>query len=429
VIGFDHECFENKLYINSGDGTFTDQTAFYNLDVIGCSLAATTSDLDWDGDSDIIVANDFGKWLEPNQLFQNEGANTPFSDISSTSYTNAQMYAMGIAVGDYDEDLDLDFYVTNIGENAFFVNEGNMNFHNQAVELDIDNTNTSDGLHTTGWGAVLEDFNNDSFLDLFVSNGYVYSVVDVDSPDQPDELFLGTPEHTFTNVTQNCGIDFKGTSRGALYGDWNMDGQLDLMTITNEPYEGNLNSINYYINQSESANWVGFRLKGTISNSDAYGSKIILHSGERALLRELRGGDSHGSQNCSLIHFGLGNVSKVDSIQIFWPSGLIETHKEIEINMYHMITEGLVSSTSKPTSEINLKVYPNPARDFLNIEMNSKTNLPAKVKIFNSMGKLVHALPIKNSMNHIDLSNFPEGLYTLVCSTSTEIFTTSIIKF
>lgn len=200
VIGFDHACFENKLYINTGNNNFIDRTFFYGLDQIGCSFDATSADLDSDGDPDLIVANDFGKWLQPNQLFQNEGADLPYSNISASSNTNAQMYAMDIAVGDYDEDLDLDFHITNIGENHFFENMGSMNFQDVAEELNIQNTTTEYELFTTDWGELLDDFDNDTYLDLLVYNGYVYSVVDIDDTPQYDELYLGTSEHTFNNV-------------------------------------------------------------------------------------------------------------------------------------------------------------------------------------------------------------------------------------
>lgn len=427
VIGFDHECFENKLFINSGDGTFTDQTEFYGLEKIGCSLAATTSDLDWDGDPDIIIANDFGKWLEPNQLFQNEGEENPYSDISKQSNTNVQMYGMGIAVGDYDEDLDLDFYVTNIGENAFFKNQGDMNFQNVASELNIQNTITPNGLNTTGWGAILEDFNNDSYLDLFVSNGYVYSVVDIDDTEQMDELFIGSSNFDFTNITANSGINFQGPSRGALFGDWNSDGQLDIVTITNELTDESQNSINYYRNLNNGQNWVGFKLSGNPSNRDAFGAKILLHSGGRTLMRELRGGDSHASQSSTNIHFGLTNNQEVDSIQIFWPSGTLESYHDIQLSEYHTITEGMLLSTNNNLRKINFHVFPNPAKEQLHIEISSDISPPYQLRLFNSIGNQVYEKLLTTDKIQIDISSFPPGIYTAICSSTSQYITQPII--
>ncbi len=427
VVGFDHECFENKLYINSGDGTFSDQTTYYNLNQIGCTLAATTSDLDWDGDPDLIVANDFGKWLEPNQLFRNEGMGLPYSDISTQSNTNAQMYAMGIAVGDYDEDLDLDYYVTNIGENAFFQNEGDMNFINKATELDIQNEYTHKGLFTTGWGAIMEDFNNDSYLDLFVSNGYVYSAVHVDDIAQPDELFLGSSDFNFTNVTKDCGIDFKGPSRGALFGDWNMDGHLDLITVTNELLDEAHSSVNYYKNLNNEGNWVGFNLIGTASNRDAFGAKVILHAEGRALLKELKGGDSHASQSSSILHFGISDIQTIDSIEVFWPSGNHEIHFDIPINEYHTITEGDLTSTNESINKSDFIVYPNPVNNILSIEIDSEALPPFDLQIFNSLGESVYEDRIQNHTFKIDVSQMPPGIYSVAFNIHSQVITKQVI--
>ena len=418
VIGFDHDCYDNKLYVNMG-GFFIDQTLELGLDSEACSLAATSSDLDVDGFPDLIVANDFGKWLQPNQLFKNNGYSLPYDDISAPSNTNAQMYGMGIGVGDYDEDLDLDFYVTNIGPNFFFRNEGDMVFTSMAEELDIQNTFTENNLLTTGWGAILEDFNNDSYLDLFVSNGYVYSAVDVDDTDQSDELYLGSSNKDFTNVTAESGINFLGPSRGALCGDWNSDGFLDLITITNENLTSNpQNSVNYYKNNSAAGNWIGFDLKGTQSNADAYGTRLIAYSGERKLLREIRGGDSHASQNSSRIHIGLGEIEALDSIVIHWISGKVEVYNDLTINQYHQLTEGTVSSADELHFSVQIRAFPNPATDILNIDIPVGGNSNMEIAIYDNLGQIVIRKNLVNSSNKIDISGLPSGVYTVKCTSN-----------
>lgn len=429
VVGFDHDCYENRLYINNGSNTFIDQTLFYGLEKIGCSLAATSSDLDWDGDSDIIIANDFGKWLEPNQLFQNEGNDSPYVDISTESGTNNKMYAMGIAVGDYDEDSDLDFYVTNIGKNALFQNQGNMKFKDIADSLDVQNNYTENGLYTTGWGAIFEDLNNDSYLDLFVSNGYVYSAVDEDDISQMDELYLGNSSHTFTNETSQSGIDFVGPSRGALHGDWNNDGHIDLITITNEKlFPSITNSINYYINNGSEKNWVGFELEGSTSNKDAYGAKILLYSGTRTLLKELRGGESHASQGSSRIHFGLDNIQEIDSIEIYWPNTNMQIIVSPSINMYHKIKEQtytLINETGQTLNSIN--VYPNPSKNIFNIDIENDLNSECILQVYDPDGQMILKDKIFDSHYNFDLSSYGSGLYMLVCILNTQVITKPLI--
>lgn len=425
VVGFDHVCHENSLYINTGNGIFDNRTSNYGLDIAGCSLAATSSDLDGDGDPDLLIANDFGKWLEPNQLFRNDGSGQAFVDISAVSNTNAQMYGMGIGVGDYDEDLDMDFYVTNIGENYFFRNEGDMVFTNMAPTLDVQNEYALNGLLTTGWGAILEDFNNDSYLDIFVSNGYVYSVVDIDDEEQYDELYTGSSEYDFTPSTPDCGIDFTGPSRGALYGDWNRDGRLDMMTITNEYLGNNIeNSINYYKNNSNSGYWIGFELEGVASNRDAYGTRVVLHSGHRSLLRELRGGDSHASQNSSIIHFGLGDMWAVDSVEIHWPSGIKETIQNPEIGRYHFILEGSTTSTQEVQYSYGIDVFPNPAYMFLDV----RVEMACDIQLKNSLGQVVLQKSIPRGTTKIETSHLSPGLYTLTAYSNHSLkYTTKII--
>ena len=429
VIGFDHECHENKLYINNGDGTFSDLTYFYGLNQESCTLAATSSDLDWDGDPDLILANDFGKWLEPNQLFQNEGSEFSYSNISQTSNTDAQMYGMGIAAGDYDEDLDMDFYVTNIGPNFFFENSGDMLFNDIAELKGVQNATTENGLNTTGWGAILEDFNNDTYLDLFVANGYVYSVVDIDDEIQNDEFFIGASDHSFTNLTIQSGIEFYGPSRGALKGDWNLDGKLDLITITNENLtQQTQNSINLHNNvTTNNNNWVGFDLKGTISNADAYGAKIILYADERAFLREVKGGDSHASQGSSKIHFGLGEIQEIDSIVIHWPSGLKETKEGLATQKHHKIQEGLhsiISETDQILSGVN--IYPNPSNVYINIDMYNNDLIPYELRLFDSIGKKVLEQQVNKKSHKVAINEITSGIYRIVIFNDSKLITKNL---
>lgn len=429
VIGFDHECHENKLYINNGDGTFSDLTAFYGLDKTACTLAATTSDLDWDGDPDLIIANDFGKWLEPNQLFQNEGEEFSYTNISQSSNTDAQMYGMGIAVGDYDEDLDMDFYVTNIGPNFFFENSGDMVFNDIAEIKGIQNATTENGLNTTGWGAILEDFNNDTYLDLFVANGYVYSAVDIDDEIQNDEFFIGASDHSFTNLTTQSGIEFYGPSRGALKGDWNLDGKLDLITITNENLtQQTQNSINLHNNVTTDNNsWVGFDLKGTTSNADAYGAKIILYADERAFLREVKGGDSHASQGSSKIHFGLGEIQEIDSIVIHWPSGLKETKEGLVTQKYHKIQEGLYSIISENDQILSgVNIYPNPSNVFINIDMYNNDLIPYQLRLFDSTGKKVLEQQVNKKSHKVAIHEITSGIYRIVIFSDSKLITKNL---
>ena len=368
LVGFDHQCGRNRLYVNTDNMFFTESAASFSLINDGCTLAATTSDMDMDGDVDLLVANDFGKWLQPNELHKNNYPLASFTDVSETSKMNAQMYAMGIAAGDYDEDLDIDYYVTNIAQKRLFQNQGNGTFINKAPQLNIEDTYAIDSTkYTTGWGCFFEDVNNDSYLDLFVANGYVNSAIDKDGQRQADRLFLGNASHTFHDGTMECGIWYEGLSRGAIHADFNRDGKQDILTVTNDIlFPGTTNFLQYYENISqEPGNWIAFQLEGQKTNRDAYGTKVLVYAGNRKLLREISGGSSHASQNSSIAHIGLGGLVKVDSVQILWLGAKTETIMLPVINQVHKIKQAEkranINTGGNGTGENGFEISYNPA--------------------------------------------------------------------
>lgn len=368
LVGFDHQCGRNRLYVNTDNMFFTESAASFSLINDGCTLAATTSDMDMDGDVDLLVANDFGKWLQPNELHKNNYPLASFTDVSETSRMNAQMYAMGIASGDYDEDLDFDYYFTNIAQKRLFQNQGNGTFINKAPQLNIEDTYAIDSTkYTTGWGCFFEDVNNDSYLDLFVANGYVNSAIDKDGQRQVDRLFLGNASHTFNDRTIECGIRYEGLSRGAIHADFNRDGKQDILTVTNDIlFPGTTNFLQYYENISqEPGNWIAFQLEGQKTNRDAYGTKVLVYAGNRKLLREISGGSSHASQNSSIAHIGLGGLVKVDSVQILWLGAKTETIILPVINQVHKIKQAEkranINTGGNGTGENGFEISYNPA--------------------------------------------------------------------
>jgi len=177
ITGFSHDCFSNTFYKNNGNGQFNEIGATYLIDGDGCSLAVVSTDYDNDGDMDIYVANDFGEFIETNQLYQNRQImnGALFDEVATEVNADLAMYGMGIAVGDIDRDMDLDYYVTNFGKNALLLNDGE-SFSNIADDAGAGNEWViTDSLMAIGWGTAFLDVDNDSDLDLYVANGYVPS--------------------------------------------------------------------------------------------------------------------------------------------------------------------------------------------------------------------------------------------------------------
>ena len=204
VQGFDHTCHANRLYINNGDWTFTEVAEEQGVSDKGCGLAVAFSDYDGDNDADILVANDFGSWVLPNALYKNQFPEDGYEDVGKFSGMDVQIYGMGIAIGDYDMDLDLDYYITNIGKNVLLQNMGNGIFTDQAVQAGVPDTYVDEGLFTTGWGTAFMDFDNDTDLDLYVVNGFVPAAPFISNAlHNPNRLFENDGDMDFLLVNVN----------------------------------------------------------------------------------------------------------------------------------------------------------------------------------------------------------------------------------
>ena len=315
----------NTFYKNLGNGQFEEIAEVLQIDDNGCSLAVVSTDFDNDGDLDIYVANDFGDFIETNRLFKNITIDSTifFNEVGAILGADISMYGMGIAVGDVDRDLDLDYYITNFGKNVFLRNDGD------AFTDITDATGTGDefivdSLLAIGWGTAFLDVDNDSDLDLYVANGFV------PSPDflpsqlfMKDKLYLNEGNLQFVDTDTTYGIQNKWTSRGMAYSDYDNDGDLDILTVVlNVPMnESGWQTLLYRNEKGNEKNWLQVKLEGVEVNRDAYGSKIIVHAGNQSFLEEVSGGSSHCSHSSSRIHFGLDTLTTVDSVEVLWTGG------------------------------------------------------------------------------------------------------------
>src|SRR5262245_14804730 len=269
------------LYRNNGDGTFTDVTQQAGIRDPGYyGFGVVFSDFDNDGWPDIYVAND----SVPNFLFHNKRDGT-FEDVGLISGTSLNLFGqaqagMGVAVGDYDGNGYFDIYVTNFAEdtNTLYQNLGGMSF------LDVTALSGASRLSrpNLGWGTGFADFDNDGWPDLFVANGHVYPDVDQLNETsrylQPKELYRNQGDGHFVEVAAGKGGDLMipRAARGAAFGDFDNDGDIDVLVINNNAPP------NLYQNDGGNRNsWIGFRLVGTSSNRDAIGARVEIEAGGR----------------------------------------------------------------------------------------------------------------------------------------------------
>jgi len=342
VIGFDHVCYPNQFYRNMGNFKFKDVTDDYQIGGNGCALAVAVLPLE-DRKWGVYIANDFGEFLVPNQLFVYDDSSDSFEEKSEEYGLDVAVYGMGIGIGDYDNDMDFDVYVTNMGQNAFLENDEGI-YVDKALEYGLDDTYVNPPEFSTGWGTFFFDSDNDRDLDLFVANGYVAAAQFL-SPAlvNPCKLFVNTGDGFF-DWTESANVGINTINRGCIYGDIDNDGDLDIV-VTNTIFGGSYDHVASYRlleNNGTSNHFLKIKLEGVESNRDAYGAQLVTYIDGEAYLQYLFSSGTHASQSSSIVHFGLGDAAKVDSLKIFWPAGSITAHYDLPANQMVRIIEGSV---------------------------------------------------------------------------------------
>lgn len=392
INGFDHDCFSNRLYRNDGNLSFTDVTEEQGLGDTGCALAVTASDYDNDQDLDILLGNDFGPFLQGNKMYQNDRENNTFVDQSQETGANSEMFSMGIAVADYDNDLDLDYYISNLAANVLLENDNGI-FTDVASDANATSTySVNDSTLAVSWGNLFADIDNDGDEDLFVSNGYVPAPATLvnNSVIDPDRLFINNGDKTFTMVDSAAGIINNLPSRGAFYSDYDMDGDIDIFSVVfDKPALGLINESVLFENITENDNnWIGIKLQGTQVNRDAYGSKIYVYTPQNTYLRELSGGSSFCSQHTSVLHIGIGEEEVIDSVVVIWTGGQNQqTELDIETNSISTIIENQIVGINDWALS-DLITYPNPTDGSIKISTSEIENI-SKVFVINSQGMTI----------------------------------------
>jgi enediyne biosynthesis protein E4 len=337
---------KNILYHNNGDGTFTDvseaagifsATGTYGLGVL-------TADLDNDGWPDIYVAND----STASALYQNK-KNGKFQDIAieagcALSPDGKPQAGMGVSAADYDLDGNLDIVKTNFAGDtpSLYHNQGGANFEDATFTAGL-------GAHTQylGWGCGFFDMDNDGWPDILICNGHVYPEVEQLKTEagyaQRKLLYRNLHNGHFADVSLQVGpgISEPSASRGAAFGDFDNDGDIDVVVNTVNDYPQLLRC-----DSKLDHNWIKVRTIGTKSNRSGIGARLkcVTHTpGDtkpHQQIDEVRSGGGYFSQNDLRVHFGLGKAEKVDALEIRWPSGQVEMLKDIKVNQVIFVKEG-----------------------------------------------------------------------------------------
>ena len=335
-----YEGRQDLLYLNNGDGTFSEvaEAAGLHQKKPGHGFAVVFSDYDDDGDQDLYVANDSG----PNFYYENNGQGA-FNDISWESGGMVNEHgrpegSMGLTVGDYNNDARLDIFITNFIEqsNTLYENDGDNMFIDQTSSLGLEPV----GFNYSGWGTKFIDFDNDGWLDLFITNGHTDERLEARYPTdtyaEPNYLLRNVEGKRFIDVSEAVGMRKieNRVGRGTAFADFDNDGDVDVLVINKNQKPTFLRN-----DGGNRRNWLTIRTQGVESSRDGIGAKIFVITGDVKRVFEVRGSDSYLSSNDMRVHVGLGDAESAD-LEIRWPSGQRDRHEAATSGKFYLAIEG-----------------------------------------------------------------------------------------
>ncbi len=355
-------CPDNDLYLNNGDGTFTNVSVESATNNLGCAFSVPLTDFDQDGDLDIFLPNDNVGWGSQtraldNDLLRNDGNNANgipiFTSVGDLAGVGESLTGMGAAIGDIDNDGDIDFYRTQIGAGILSINNGDNTY--------TGNPDISGG---TGWGAAFFDANNDGYLDLYRGNsGSGFS-----GAGQNNDFYLNNGDGTFSRITAAVGLLSNNAGLGLAYADYDNDGDIDVVV------HGQYGDVNLFRNDTPAQNYIKINLQGNSNNHRGIGARIFVSSSDSAnalnQMREIQAGSSHGSNNDASVHFGLASQTSVQFVKVIWPDGCVQKERNISINQTvtidrancsdtHSISGTILTSNGQPVAGVEVMVNDN----------------------------------------------------------------------
>lgn len=343
------ETGKNQLFFGDGTGHFTETTHLAGIETDVRSYGVASVDFDNDGDLDVFIAAcaPLSRELSINKFFQNNGDGT-FTEIGEAAGVNDDLSSWGITWLDYDRDGDMDTYIVNMaeadgqsGHNVLYRNNGNGTFSNMALEAGVRGEQIS-----FSYGTSSADFNNDGWVDLFVSNRAA-----------PPYLFINNGDGTFTNRYTSSGTPLVTNNTSVAVADFNQDGWIDFFSGGDfGPQGGNITN-QYSILMMNDGGTNGFLTVSLIQpapNKRGIGSRLEVWKDGTIQLRDITAGDGFTSQNMDFTaHFGLGTATSVDSLVVKWPDGTRDRLENVNANQHLYIEKG--GLINKPPS--HFKAY------------------------------------------------------------------------
>ena len=329
------------LFRSNGDGTFRDGSAEAGVAAsqAAYSLGCVFVDINADGHPDLYVAND----SQPNYLFVGNGTGQmrergALSGLAYGEHGNAQA-GMGVDAGDYDADGDQDLIVTNFDDdvNTLYRNQGR-SFRDVTVATGL----AGPTRNVLSWGVGFVDLDLDADLDLFIACGHVYPSAETDDPNtkyrQTNQVYLQAGGRM--HLVPTIGPDVREVSRGAAFGDYDADGDVDI-------FVNNLNAHGTLMRNDQpeaTGHWFEVALQGTQANRMGIGARVEIVFCEHTRSAERRAGQSFLSTNSPWLHFGLGDAEQIDAVHVLWPGGQKDTFGPFAANQRVVLTESVLQA-------------------------------------------------------------------------------------
>jgi hypothetical protein len=332
----------DHLFHNNGDGTFTDVSKKAGVadDAAYYGLASVFVDVNNDGKLDLLVADD----STPNYLYMNKGNGTFEDDSFASGYalneSGRETASMGIAVGDYTHNSLADLYNTTFSDdyNPLYRNDGDANFTDVSYQAGI----AEPTIPFLGWGTSFFDYDNDGWLDLLCVNGHVYPQVDKQNwgtswAQRPLLFHNNAGKLQLVPAVEGTGLAEVNVSRGMAFGDLFNDGKVDVVINNLDSTPSLLRNVT-----KTSNHWIAFKLVGgPKSPRDAVGATIYVTANGFRQRQDVLAGGSFASSPDQRPHFGLGAATKIDKIEVRWPSGVKETvAPPSAVDRFYLLTEG-----------------------------------------------------------------------------------------